>query len=245
MHYLLFYEVADDYLARRAEFRDAHLEKAWTASERGELLLEGALQDPVDGAVLLFQADSPEVAEKFARTDPYVTSGLVKRWHVREWKTVSGEDSATPIRPVSTAAAATNQCASPVASQARTSSDDMSDVTSDDRSDDNHLLLTLRMWKGRASDEKAGEYVDFVTKKIFPSLRAIEGHRGAYLLRRAVDGAIEFVVLTLWESMEAVRRFAGSKPEKAVVEPEARAVLSGFDETATHFEVIHRPTSNG
>jgi uncharacterized protein YciI len=70
MHYLLFYEVADDYLARRAEFRDAHLEKAWTASERGELLLGGALQDPVDGAVLLFQADSPEVAKKFARTDP-------------------------------------------------------------------------------------------------------------------------------------------------------------------------------
>jgi uncharacterized protein YciI/heme-degrading monooxygenase HmoA len=241
MHYLLFYEVADDYLARRAEFRDAHLEKAWKASERGELLLGGALQDPVDGAVLLFQADSPEVAEKFARTDPYVTSGLVKRWHVREWKTVAGEDSATPLRPGSTAAAATNQSASPIASEARTSSDDMSD----DTSDDNHLILILRMWKGRASAEKSGEYVDFVTKKIFPSLREIEGHGGAYLLRRAVDGAIEFVVLTLWESMEAVRRFAGSKPEKAVVEPEARAVLSGFDETVTHFEVIHRPTING
>jgi uncharacterized protein len=241
MHYLLFYEVADDYLARRAEFRDAHLEKAWKASERGELLLGGALQDPADGAVLLFKADSPEVAEKFARTDPYVTSGLVKRWHVREWKTVAGEDSATPLRPGSTAAAATNQSASPIASEARTSSDDMSD----DTSDDNHLILILRMWKGRASAEKSGEYVDFVTKKIFPSLREIEGHGGAYLLRRAVDGAIEFVVLTLWESMEAVRRFAGSKPEKAVVEPEARAVLSGFDETATHFEVIHRPTSNG
>ena len=49
-------------------------------------------------------------------------------------------------------------------------------------------------------------------------------------------------MLTLWESMEAVRRFAGAKSERAVVEPEARAVLSWFDETVTHFEIIHRPS---
>ncbi|MGA2353163.1 MAG: YciI-like protein [Terriglobales bacterium] len=216
MHYLLFYEVADDYLARRAEFRDAHLEKAWRASERGELVLGGALQDPVDGAVLLFKGDSPEVAEKFARVDPYVTNGLVKRWHVREWKTVAGEDSATPVRPN--------------AIEAHASSGDR--------------RLILRMWKGHASVQKSGEYVDFVTEKIFPSLGAIEGHRGAYLLRRAVDDTIEFVVLTLWESMEAVRLFAGSEPNKAVVEPEARAALSSFDESVTHFEVLQRPESS-
>ena len=99
MHYLLFYEVAEDYVARRAEFRDAHLEKAWQASERGELLLGGALSNPIDGAVFLFHGDSPEVAEKFARADPYVSSGAVKRWHVREWMTVAGEAAATPIRP--------------------------------------------------------------------------------------------------------------------------------------------------
>jgi uncharacterized protein YciI len=87
MHYLLFYEVAEDYVARRAEFRAAHLEKAWEASARGELVLGGALANPVDGAVLLFQGDSPEVAEKSARADPYVTSGAVKRWYVREWTT--------------------------------------------------------------------------------------------------------------------------------------------------------------
>jgi hypothetical protein len=54
MHYLLFYEVADDYVARRAPFRDQHLEKAWRASERGELILAGAFGNPADGAVLLF-----------------------------------------------------------------------------------------------------------------------------------------------------------------------------------------------
>jgi uncharacterized protein len=98
MHYLLFYEVSEDYVSRRAEFRDAHLDKAWQASERGELVLGGALANPADGAVLLFRGDSPEVAEKFARADPYVTSGVVKRWKVREWTTVVGEGAATPIR---------------------------------------------------------------------------------------------------------------------------------------------------
>jgi uncharacterized protein YciI len=99
MHYLLFYEAGEDYVARRAEFRSAHLELAWAASERGELLLGGALADPVDGAVILFQGDSPAVAENFARVDPYVTSGIVKRWYVRPWNTVAGEGCTNPIWP--------------------------------------------------------------------------------------------------------------------------------------------------
>ena len=103
MHYLLFYEVGEDYVARRAEFRAAHLELAWAASGRGELVLGGALANPVDGALLLFTGDSSAVAEDFARVDPYVTSGLVKRWHVREWTTVAGEGCASPIRPCATA----------------------------------------------------------------------------------------------------------------------------------------------
>jgi uncharacterized protein YciI len=101
MHYLLFYEVGDDYLARRAEFRAAHLELGWAASDRGELVLGGALANPVDAAVLLFKGESAAVAEDFARVDPYVTNGLVKRWYVREWNTVAGEGSTTPIRPCS------------------------------------------------------------------------------------------------------------------------------------------------
>lgn len=99
MHYLLFYEAGEDYVGRRAEFREAHLQIAWEASERGDLVLGGALANPVDGAVLLFQGESPEVAERFARADPYVTSGLVKRWLVREWTTVVGPGAANPIRP--------------------------------------------------------------------------------------------------------------------------------------------------
>ncbi len=99
MHYLLFYELADDYLARRGEFRNQHLAQAWSSSDRGELVLGGALANPVDGAILLFKGDSPAVAENFAKSDPYVLSGLVKRWYVREWTTVAGQQSATPVHP--------------------------------------------------------------------------------------------------------------------------------------------------
>jgi uncharacterized protein YciI len=99
MHYLLFYEFGEDYLSRRTEFRNAHLEVAWQASERGELVLGGALANPPDGPVVLFKGDSPEVAEKFAKADPYVTNGIVKSWYVREWTTVVGLGCTTVVRP--------------------------------------------------------------------------------------------------------------------------------------------------
>jgi heme-degrading monooxygenase HmoA len=95
------------------------------------------------------------------------------------------------------------------------------------------------MWRARSTVEKVSAYVQHATERVFPALRAIEGHRGAYLLRRHVDGAIELVVLTLWESMNAVRRFAGVELAKAVVEPDARAALTDFDDSVTHFEVVH------
>jgi uncharacterized protein YciI len=97
VHYLLFYEAGDDYVARRAQFRDEHLALAWQASRRGELILGGAFANPVDGAVLLFKGDSPEVAARFALADPYVRNGIVKRWYVREWTTVAGDLAATPV----------------------------------------------------------------------------------------------------------------------------------------------------
>ncbi len=99
MHYLLFYETSPEYLARRGEFRPEHLALAWQAADRGELVLGGALADPVDGSVLLFQGDSPEVAERFVRSDPYVKHGLVTRWRVRPWTTVVGPGATNPLRP--------------------------------------------------------------------------------------------------------------------------------------------------
>ncbi len=99
-HFLLFYDLADDYMERRAEFREEHLRKAWTAHANGELLLGGALAEPADTALLMFKGDTPAVAEAFAATDPYVLNGLVKHWRVRPWTTVAGEWAATPVRPV-------------------------------------------------------------------------------------------------------------------------------------------------
>jgi uncharacterized protein YciI len=98
-HYLLIYELKDDYLDRRGEFRGMHLKLAWAAHERGELVLGGALNDPVDRAILLFKGESAAVAEGFAKTDPYVTNGLVKTWSVRQWMTVAGDSASNPVRP--------------------------------------------------------------------------------------------------------------------------------------------------
>ncbi len=99
MHYILFYEYVDDYLTRRTQYRNQHLAKAWAATDRGEMVLGGALADPPDGAVIIFKGDSAAVAESFANSDPYVLNGLVKRWYVREWTTVVGKDAASPVRP--------------------------------------------------------------------------------------------------------------------------------------------------
>ncbi|MFM0054660.1 YciI-like protein [Paraburkholderia phytofirmans] len=98
MHYLLMYDLVSDYLERRAAYRDAHLKLAWAAAGRGELLLAGALAEPTDTAILLFQGDSAAAAEAFAKADPYVLAGLVTRWRVREWTTVVGEGAAKPVR---------------------------------------------------------------------------------------------------------------------------------------------------
>lgn len=97
MHYLLMYEVVEDYVARRAQFRPLHLEMVRQAFERGEIVMAGALADPPDGAVLVFRGDSPEAAEKFAKSDPYVINGLVTRWRVRKWTTVIGDGATLPV----------------------------------------------------------------------------------------------------------------------------------------------------
>ncbi|MCX6257874.1 MAG: YciI-like protein [Bacteroidia bacterium] len=98
MHYFLIYDLAPGYLENRTIYRNEHLSLAWQANERGELILGGALTDPVDTAILLFKGDSPDVAASFAKTDPYVLNGLVKKWTVRQWLTVVGEQADTPVR---------------------------------------------------------------------------------------------------------------------------------------------------
>jgi len=86
LHFLLIYQLADGYLERRGEFREAHLKLAQEAADAGTLMLAGALETPVDQAMLLFHDQT--AARQFAAADPYVTHGLVTSWSVRRWNTV-------------------------------------------------------------------------------------------------------------------------------------------------------------
>jgi len=98
-HFILFYDFVDDYLERRAEFRDAHLKAAWASVDKGEMVLAGALADPADTGVLLFESETPDSVEAFAKADPYVVNGLVKSWKVRKWTTVVGHEASMKVKP--------------------------------------------------------------------------------------------------------------------------------------------------
>jgi uncharacterized protein len=87
-YFAMIYDLVDDYMARRGAFREEHLKMAADAHARGELFLGGAFADPPDKALMIFRVDDPKVAESFARKDPYVVNGLVKRWEVRPWTVV-------------------------------------------------------------------------------------------------------------------------------------------------------------
>ena len=101
--------------------------------------------------------------------------------------------------------------------------------------------MIVRLWRGEAATPaKAHAYLEHVTGTVFPSLKALPGHVGAWLLRREADGKIEFLAMTLWESIDSIKAFAGDDIGTAIVEPEAQAVLSSFDGFASHYEVALR-----
>lgn len=87
-HYVLVYEAGADFIEKRAPHRAEHLRLAQESYKRGEMTLAGALGNPPEGSMLVFRGDSPQAAEAFAKADPYVTNGLIQRWHVREWSVV-------------------------------------------------------------------------------------------------------------------------------------------------------------
>ncbi|MEQ1353089.1 MAG: YciI-like protein [Candidatus Acidiferrum sp.] len=95
-YFALMYEVVDDFVARRAPFRDEHLRRAGESHARGEIVLAGALADPADAALIIFRCANRSVAEEFARRDPYVANRLVKKWTVRPWTVVVGQQPDPP-----------------------------------------------------------------------------------------------------------------------------------------------------
>lgn len=92
MYWVLFYDYAPDYLERRTPIRPEHFAWANEFRDRGELLMAGAFADPVDGAALIFKADTRETVEGFVAGDPYHRDGLVTGWRIREWTVVIGGD---------------------------------------------------------------------------------------------------------------------------------------------------------
>jgi len=98
--------------------------------------------------------------------------------------------------------------------------------------------VIARLWHGWTAPENADAYEDFLRTKMFPSIHRVPGYLGADLLRRADGEEIAFVTITRFESLDAVRAFAGEDYEQAVVEPEARRLLSRFERRAEHYEVV-------
>jgi antibiotic biosynthesis monooxygenase (ABM) superfamily enzyme len=94
------------------------------------------------------------------------------------------------------------------------------------------------MWHGWTTPENADGYEQFLRTKMFPSIHRVPGYLGADLLRREDGKEIAFITITRFETLDAIREFAGEDYEQAVVEPEARALLSRFDERSRHYEVV-------
>src|SRR5712692_7638015 len=97
--------------------------------------------------------------------------------------------------------------------------------------------LMVRSFSASATTANAAAYVDFFNHRLVPHLKRIDGHRGAMVLVRTTAHQAAIEVLTFWESMEAIRRFAGEAIDRAVIEPEARALFLSFDEQVRHYQM--------
>jgi len=98
--------------------------------------------------------------------------------------------------------------------------------------------MIARTWRGATEPPNADRYVVHLRERTLPLLTELPGYQGAYVLRRAAGSRIEFTVVTLWESVDSIRAFAGEDATAAVVPPEARALLASSDDRAVHWDVV-------
>jgi heme-degrading monooxygenase HmoA len=98
--------------------------------------------------------------------------------------------------------------------------------------------VIARIWHGWTTRENADAYEEFLRTKMFPSIHEVDGFGGADLLRREDGDEVAFVTITRFQSLDAVRQFAGDDYEVAVIEPEARALLTRFDKRSEHYEIV-------
>ena len=98
--------------------------------------------------------------------------------------------------------------------------------------------MISRQWRGLAKSNQAQNYVKHLRTETFPALRKIPGFVDASILWRPLGGGVEFLVVTRWESLDSIAKFAGVDPEAAVVPAEVAAMMIDYDQRVTHFEVI-------
>ncbi len=101
--------------------------------------------------------------------------------------------------------------------------------------------MIARMWHGWTTPQNADAYESLLRTKVLPGIHRVLGYRGAHLLRRDAGSEVEFITMTMFDSLEAVRGFAGTDYENAVILPEAHKLLARFDEKAAHYEVRVSP----
>jgi len=206
-YYALLYDLVDDMVNRRVPFREEHLRLAREARERGELVLAGALTEPVDRALLVFHVDDKSKVEAFALKDPYVVNGLAKKWEVRPWNVVVGNEQ--PASSTDAATAPSDRAAGTI----------------------------LRRWSARTSEARLPKYLEHFSKNVLPELRRVPGYLGAIVSIRRVESEVEIFVETTWRSLDSIRNFAGPDLEAAVVTAEAAALLASFDRRVTHSKI--------
>ena len=97
--------------------------------------------------------------------------------------------------------------------------------------------MIARVWRGRTTRENAAAYEELLGTTILPGIDRIRGFRGAELFRRELGDEVEFVTVTRFDSLDAVREFAGEEYERAVISEQAHRLLSQFDERVAHYEV--------
>ncbi len=101
--------------------------------------------------------------------------------------------------------------------------------------------MIARLWHGVTEAEKSDAYLAYLNETGVPDYRATEGNLGVYVLRRIESERAQFLTLSLWESMEVIKGFAGSDPEEARYYPEDEEFLLEFEPTVSHYEVLSGP----
>jgi heme-degrading monooxygenase HmoA len=101
--------------------------------------------------------------------------------------------------------------------------------------------MIARIWRGYTKPEHADSYESLLKPEVLPGISRVAGYRGTYFVRRENGDEVEFITIMLWESLAAIKAFAGSDYEVAVVPEERRRFLSRWDERSAHYEVISHP----